>query len=222
MVDHLAGHPAVDADVLAGDEAGLVGAKIQHHIGDVQGIAHTARRLLHGVGTFIDGVLGVDPAWGDGVDAHFPRQTDRQRVGQRGDASLGGSVALGLRLTHTVAGGGYVDDGGTLRKVRGEKFGKVERGCHAHAQSILELLVAALRKPLHQRQGIVDEVIHTTVLRDYLVGEPFQHILVGKVADEVVAVAPAFRNSSAMHRPMPCAPPVTTAILLLKSISIFR
>lgn len=92
MVDHLAGHSAVDADVLAGDEAGLVRAKIQHHVGDVQGIAHTARRLLHGVGTLIDGVLSVNPARGDGVDAHLSRQTDRQRVVQRGDATLGGSV----------------------------------------------------------------------------------------------------------------------------------
>ena len=35
VVYHLTGHAAVDADVLAGDEAGLVGAEIQHHIGDV-------------------------------------------------------------------------------------------------------------------------------------------------------------------------------------------
>ena len=92
VVDHLAGHATVDADVLAGDEAGLVGAEIQHHIGDVQGIAHAARRLLHGIGTLIDGVLSVNPARGDGVDAHLPRQTDRQRVGQGGDATLGGRV----------------------------------------------------------------------------------------------------------------------------------
>ena len=187
MVDHLAGHAAVDADVLAGDEASLVGAEIQHHVGDVQGIAHAARRLLHSVRAFIDCVLGVDPARGDGVDAHLPRQTDRQRVGQGGDATLGGRVALGLRLTHTVAGGGDVDDGGTFGEIRDEEFGKVERGCHAHAQGILEFFVAALRNPLHQRQGVVDEVVHTTVLRNYLFGELLQHIFVGKVADEVVA-----------------------------------
>ena len=80
MVYHLAGHSAVDADVLAGDETGLFGAEIQHHVGDVQGIAHTARRLLHGIGTFIDGVLSVNPAWGDGVDAHLSCQADRQRA----------------------------------------------------------------------------------------------------------------------------------------------
>ena len=95
MVDHLAGHSAVDADVLAGDEAGLVGAEIQHHVGDVQGIAHASRRLLPSVGTVIDGVLGVDPARGDGVDAHLPRQADRQRVGQCCDATLGGRVTHG-------------------------------------------------------------------------------------------------------------------------------
>ena len=75
VIYHLAGHAAVDADILAGDEAGLVGAEIQHHVGNVQRIAHTARRLLHSIGTLIDGVLGVNPAWGDGVDAHLPRQT---------------------------------------------------------------------------------------------------------------------------------------------------
>ena len=92
VVDHLAGHAAVDADVLAGDEAGLVVPEIQHHAGDIHRVPHPTRWLLHSVGTLIDGVLGVDPARGDGVDAHLPRQTDRQRVGQRGDASLGGSV----------------------------------------------------------------------------------------------------------------------------------
>ena len=92
MVDHLAGHAAVDADVLAGDEAGLVGAEIQHHVGDVQRVPYPTCRLLHGVGTFIDGVLGVDPARGDGVDTRLPCQTDRQRVSQRGDATLAGRV----------------------------------------------------------------------------------------------------------------------------------
>ena len=92
MVDHLAGHAAVDADVLAGDEAGLVGAEIQHHVGDIQRVPHPTRWLLHGVRTLIDCVLSVNPARGDGVDAHLPRQTDRQRVSQCGDATLGGRV----------------------------------------------------------------------------------------------------------------------------------
>ena len=35
VVDHLAGHSTVDADVLAGDEAGLVGTELLQHIGDV-------------------------------------------------------------------------------------------------------------------------------------------------------------------------------------------
>ena len=35
MVYHLMGHATVDADVLAGDEAGLVGTELLQHIGDV-------------------------------------------------------------------------------------------------------------------------------------------------------------------------------------------
>ena len=35
VIDHLMGHATVDADVLAGDEAGLVGTEEQHHVGYV-------------------------------------------------------------------------------------------------------------------------------------------------------------------------------------------
>ena len=93
-----------------------------------------ARRMLHGIGTLIDGVLGVNPSWRDGVDAHLSCQTDCQRMGQGGNATLGGRVALGLRLAHTVAGGGDVDDGGTLGKVRGEKLGEDSSSGPAHHQ----------------------------------------------------------------------------------------
>ena len=87
VVDHLAGHSDVDADVLADDEAGLVGAETQHHVGDVQRVLYPTRRLPHGVRTLLDDVLGVDPAWGDGVDTCLSGQPDSQRVGQGGDAS---------------------------------------------------------------------------------------------------------------------------------------
>ena len=53
MVNHLLGHAAVDADVLAGDEASLVGAEEQHHVGDVHRIAYTTYRLLSGIGAFV-------------------------------------------------------------------------------------------------------------------------------------------------------------------------
>ena len=54
VVDHKPGLTAVDADVLAGDETGFVGGQEQHHVGDVQRIAHPACRLLDGVGAFVE------------------------------------------------------------------------------------------------------------------------------------------------------------------------
>ena len=39
MVNHLTGHASVDADILACDEAGFVGAEEQYHIGDVHRVA---------------------------------------------------------------------------------------------------------------------------------------------------------------------------------------
>lgn len=56
MVDHKPGLTAINADVLAGDETGFVGGQEQHRVGDVQRIAHTACRLLDGIGAFVDGV----------------------------------------------------------------------------------------------------------------------------------------------------------------------
>ena len=103
MVDHQTGHAAIDADVLACDETCLVGAKEEHHVGDVEGIADTSCGLLNGIGTLIDGVGGVDPSRGDGVDAHLSGKTDCQGMGQCGNATFGCRVAFGLRLAHAVA-----------------------------------------------------------------------------------------------------------------------
>ena len=43
---------------------------------------------------------------------------------------------------------------------------------------ILEFLVATFVDALHQRQGIVDEIVHMTILPDDLLGKPLQHLLV--------------------------------------------
>ena len=61
VIDHLPGHAAVDADVFAGDEARLVRAEEQHHMGDVHGIPHPTGRLLHGIRPFVYPVRRVDP-----------------------------------------------------------------------------------------------------------------------------------------------------------------
>ena len=48
VVDHKTGLTAIDADILAGNKASFLGGQKQHHIGNVQGIAHTTCRLLEG------------------------------------------------------------------------------------------------------------------------------------------------------------------------------
>ena len=48
VVYHLTGHAAVDADVLACDEVRPVGTEIEHHVCNIQGIAHAPGWLLHG------------------------------------------------------------------------------------------------------------------------------------------------------------------------------
>ena len=48
MVDHLAGHASVDADVFAGDESGFFACEVKHHVRDVERIADAARRLAAG------------------------------------------------------------------------------------------------------------------------------------------------------------------------------
>ena len=117
MVDHLTSHAAIDADVLARDEASLVATEEEHHMGNVHGVAHAAGRLLRGIGAFVHGVGGVYPSGGDGVDPRPPRQAHGQGVREGGNASLGGRVALGLRLAHAVARGRDVDDGCALSQV---------------------------------------------------------------------------------------------------------
>lgn len=68
MINHLSGHAAVDADVLACNESCLVRAEEQHHIGDVHRVAHTSCRLLYGIWTIVFLIVCVNPSWRNGVD----------------------------------------------------------------------------------------------------------------------------------------------------------
>ena len=90
VIDHLMGHATVDADVLAGDEAGLVGTEEQHHVGYVHRITDTSRKLLCGIGAFIDGIGSVYPTRGDRVDADTSGKAEGECMRQCCDASLGG------------------------------------------------------------------------------------------------------------------------------------
>ena len=103
MVYHLTGHAAVDTDVLACDEARLVGTEIEHHVRNIQGIAHTPDWLLHGIGTLVNGIGGVNPTRRNAVHANLARQTYGKSMGQCRNAALCSRVALCLRLAHAVA-----------------------------------------------------------------------------------------------------------------------
>ncbi len=48
MVDHLLGHAAVDADILARDESRLVGCEEENYVYDVEWIADTTSEVLRG------------------------------------------------------------------------------------------------------------------------------------------------------------------------------
>ena len=187
MVDHQAGLAAVDADILAGDETSLVGSQEQHHVGDIQGIAHPAHRLLDGVGAFVDGVVGVDPAGADGIDPDFSSEADCQRVGQGGDAALGGGVAFGLGLAHAVPGRGDVDDACSRCEIGGEQLGQVEGGGDTDGERLLEFLVSAGVDALKERRRIVHQHIHPAIFINDRPGEILQHILPGNVAHIMIA-----------------------------------
>ena len=103
MVNHLVGHAAINADVLACDEACFIGTEEQYHVGNVHRIAHTPNRLLRGIGTFMDSVAGVNPARRYGIDAYLSRKAYSQCVCEGGNASFCSSVAFCLRLAHTIS-----------------------------------------------------------------------------------------------------------------------
>ena len=114
VVYHLLGHTAVDAYILACDEASLVAAKEQYHIGYVQRVAYAPCRLLNGVGSLVNGVGSVNPSGLNGIYSCFACKAHCQGVCQRGNAAFGCRVALGLWLAHSVARRGYVYNGCSL------------------------------------------------------------------------------------------------------------
>ena len=62
VIYHLLGHATIDADVFASDESRLRRAEEQYHVGDVERVAHSADRVLGGIGTCVGGERCVDPS----------------------------------------------------------------------------------------------------------------------------------------------------------------
>ena len=101
------------------------------------------------------------------------------------DTSLGSRIALRLGLAHAVSRRRDVHNGGSIGEMRGEELGKVEWSSDSYAHGILELLIAARIDAFHQRQGIVDKVVHMTILPDDLLDKPLKHLFVRYVANKM-------------------------------------
>ena len=117
VVDHLFGHTAINADVLARDEARLVRGEEENHVRNVERIADATREVLRGVRSGIGLERSVDPARRDRIDADAPGQARGKRMRERGNAAFGRRVTFRLRLTHPVTRRRDVDDGRALREV---------------------------------------------------------------------------------------------------------
>lgn len=187
VIDHLPGHTAVDADVLAGDEARFVRTEEQHHVGDVHGMAHPTGRLLRGIRPLVDPVRRINPARRNRIDPHPPGEADSERVGQRRNPALGGGVAFGLRLAHAIPRRGDVDDDAAGGKVLSKQLAQIERRRDADRQRILEFLVGAIANALHQRQGVVDQEVDMPVPVQNGLGKGFQRLLFADVPDVMLA-----------------------------------
>lgn len=186
VVDHLTSHPAVNADILARDEACHIRAEIQHHIGDIGWISNPAYRLLHGICAFVNAVIIVDSPGRDGIDPHLAGKTDRKRVRERRNTALCGCVALGLGLAHPVSGGRDVDDTCPFGKMRCEEFGKIKRRGHANLQSVFKILVTAILNAAHFGRGVVDEVVHVTKVGNHLCGKFLKRCFVRQIPYEII------------------------------------
>src|SRR5262245_11517117 len=84
LVDHLAGHPAVDHGIRAGDEAGALAIKQPgNDFGSVCRVPDSTGGML-GVVLAAQGLLVFsadhDPAGADAIDPHVGPEADRERV----------------------------------------------------------------------------------------------------------------------------------------------
>ena len=141
--------------------------------------------MLKSVWTGIFGIGGVNPAGGNGIDPDFSCQADRESMGKGGNASFGGGVAFRLGLAHPVSGGREIDDGCTGGEIGEEELSQIKGRGNAYLKSIIEFFVGAVGNPFHQRQRVVDQVIHMTVIGDYFFGKAVQGFLVRHISRKI-------------------------------------
>ena len=70
--------------------------------------------------------------------------------------------------------------------MRGKQFGQVKGRGDAYPQGVVEFLIAALVKALHQRQGVVDQKIHMPIIGKDLLSKIFQDRLFCQITHVVI------------------------------------
>ena len=66
-------------------------------------------------------------------------------------------------------------------KVGRKQFGKIKRRGNPYPQGVVELFIAARVDALHQRQGVVDEVVHMAIVGNHLTGKRLQDRLIRQI-----------------------------------------
>ena len=185
MIDHLPGHATIDADILAGDKSCLVRAQEQHHIGNIQGIANSARGMLSGIRTLVDRVIRVDPSGRHRVYPNLSRQAHGHGMGQSSNSALGCRIAFTLRLAHAIPGRRNIHDAGTFRVIGQEQLAQTERRTDPHPKGVVKFLPGAIMDAPEIRLCIVNEAIYPAVICNDLLRETDQCLLIANVTDKI-------------------------------------
>ena len=188
MVNHLAGHAAVYANVFAGDKASFGGAEVKHHVGYVCGGTHAPGGVLGNICAGVGGTAGFYPPRGDGVNAHAPGQRNGERMSEGGDAAFGRGVALCAGHAHAVSAGGDVDNGRALCKVIYQQACEHIRCRYTHLQGVVKILPGAVGQAFEQRGCVVDEVIYPSELCNHFVAKGAQVFLFGQITHKIGVV----------------------------------
>lgn len=62
---------------------------------------------------------------------------------------------------------------------------KVERRCHTYPQGIIKFFIGAFGNSFHQGQGVVDEIVHFSMLSDYLLRKANESFFLRQIADKI-------------------------------------
>ena len=153
-------------------------------MGNVQGISHSACRLLGRIRTLIGLKSSIDPAGRNAVDPHLSCQRHRQGVCEGCNAALSGSIALTLGLTHPIPGRGNIDNACPRCKIGYKEFRQIKWCGHPHCKGILKLLIGAICNTNKGRRRIIHQHIHTAILIDDGLRKCLQHSLVTDIPNK--------------------------------------